>query len=294
MPSPVQVCADVQEKKARPYPPVARTTFLGAEAMERSIVQLPGGYASTCAFLVHDQVEREILDEEFRLVLERLPVKRMQHGVTRPVGCCAGSLNRAFTVILCHAAKGTLINLAFLGARKGHAPVLEFVHGGGRILGQVLNRILIAEPVRSLDGVVHVPAPVVFRHVAKRSRYATLSGDSVGAGRKNLGDARCLQTGLRGTESRPETGPPGAHHHHVICVIDPFVIAHASCLPVAPGADALTANPDFQHRRCCGHEEDNGRERVQDQQRLFHTRTMNVVLDDDLHAQSHVKECRSG
>jgi hypothetical protein len=41
---------------------------------------------------IHDEVEREIFDEEFGLVLQRLLVKRVQDGVAGAVGGGAGAL----------------------------------------------------------------------------------------------------------------------------------------------------------------------------------------------------------
>src|SRR6202035_569168 len=69
---------------------------------------------------------------------------------------------------------------------------------------QVFDRVLVAEPVRTLDGVVHVPAPVVLAHVAERGRDAALRSNGVRAGRKHFGDAGGAQT-----------RSAGADHHHV-------------------------------------------------------------------------------
>src|SRR3954470_2796059 len=52
---------------------------LRAEAMDRAVVEIEGHHAAAAAVLVHDQVNREILDEEFRIVPQRLPV----HGVSK-------------------------------------------------------------------------------------------------------------------------------------------------------------------------------------------------------------------
>src|SRR5262249_6493975 len=81
-----------------------------------------------------------------------------------------------------HAAERPLIDAAVLGARERHAPVLELVDRRRRVAAQVLDRVLVAEPVGSLDGVVHVPAPVVLAHVAERGGDPALRGDGVRAG----------------------------------------------------------------------------------------------------------------
>ena len=63
------------------------------------------------ALLVHDQVEREIFDEKLGVVLERLPVERVQHGVAGTVGGGAGALRwRPLAVMGGHAAEGPLVD----------------------------------------------------------------------------------------------------------------------------------------------------------------------------------------
>src|SRR5437868_11639429 len=103
-----------------------------------------------------------------------LAVHGVQHGMPRAVGGGAGALGLALAVIDGHAAERPLIDAPIVGAREWHAPVLEFIDRLRRLAHHVLDRILIAEPVRPLDGVVHVPAPVVLVHVAERRRYAAL------------------------------------------------------------------------------------------------------------------------
>ena len=56
-----------------------------AEAMDRAVVQIPRHHAAHCA-VFHDQIEREIFDEEIHLVLHALAVKRVQHRVAGAVG----------------------------------------------------------------------------------------------------------------------------------------------------------------------------------------------------------------
>src|SRR6476469_8439225 len=56
----------------------------------------------------------------------------------------------------------------FIRAAEGNAPVFQLVDGLGRVTDEVFDRVLIAEPVRPLDGVVHVPLPAVLAHVAER------------------------------------------------------------------------------------------------------------------------------
>ena len=188
--------------------------------------------AAAGAVLVHDQIEREILDEELRRLAQRLTVERVQHGVAGAVGGGARALRRrAFAVIRRHAAERPLIDLAVLGAREGHAVVLELVDGVGRVAAQIFDGVLIAEPVGALDGVVHVPAPIVRPHVAERRGDAALRGNRMRARRKHLRDARRLEPGFGAAERRPQACATGADDDDVIRMIDDRVslAAHSWC-----------------------------------------------------------------
>ncbi len=117
----------------------------------------------------------------------------MQHGVTGPVCRGAGPLHRRFTEIAHVAAKGALVDLALVRARKWHAHVLKLNDRRHRLTAHVFDGVLVAKPVGTLDRVVHVPFPVVLGHVAERCRDTTLGRHRVGPGRENLGDTGRLQ-----------------------------------------------------------------------------------------------------
>ena len=168
----------------------------------------------------HDQVKGEILDEEFRLVAQRLAIKRVQHGVPRAVGRRTGALRRrAIAEILHHAAERPLVDPPVLGARKRHAEMLELVNRGGRLAAEIFNGILVAQPVRALHRVIHVPAPVIGPHVAKRSRDPALGCHRVRARRENLRDAGGFQSRLGSAKRRPQARAPGADNDHVKAVV---------------------------------------------------------------------------
>ncbi len=192
---------------------------VGAEAMDRAVVELDGDDAAAAALVVHDQVDGEILDEEFGRMAQRLPVHGVQHGVAGAVGGRAGPLRGALAVVGGHAAERTLVDLAVFAARERQAPVLELVDRLGRVAAHIFDGVLVAEPVGALDGVVHVPAPVVLAHVAERGGDAALRRDRVRAGRKHLGDAGGAQPRLAAADHGAQTGAAGADHHHVVAVI---------------------------------------------------------------------------
>ena len=192
---------------------------LGAEAMQRAVVELQRDHAAADALVVHDQVDGEELDVEFGGVPQRLAVHGVQHGVAGAVGGGAGALRLALAVVQRHAAERALIDLAVFGARERHAPMLELVDRFGRVAHHVFDRVLVAEPVRPLDGVVHVPAPVVLVHVAERGRDAALRRDRMRAGRKHLGDAGGAQAGFAAADHGAQAGAAGADHDDVIGVV---------------------------------------------------------------------------
>src|SRR4051794_6768391 len=102
----------------------------------------------------------------------------------------ASALRRTLAVMGGHAAEWALIDLpVILAARERQAPVLKLIHGGRRIASKVFDRVLVAQPVRTLHGVVHVPAPVVLAHIAERGGDAALRRDRMRARGKDLSDA---------------------------------------------------------------------------------------------------------
>src|SRR5215468_9217927 len=139
--------------------------------------------------------------------------------MTGAIGSRTGTLGGAFAVMGGHAAERPLVDLAVFGAREWNAPVLELVDRSGCVAAQVLDCILIAEPVRPLHGVVHVPAPVVLAHVAERRRNAALRRDRVRAGREYLADAGGPQTRLAASHDGAQARTAGADHDDVVGMI---------------------------------------------------------------------------
>ena len=95
-----------------------------AETVQRAVGHVERDDTAAGAIL-HDQVDREVLDEKPRLVLERLLIQRVQHRVPGAVGGRAGALRGALAVVRRHAAERPLVDAAVLGARERHAVVLE-------------------------------------------------------------------------------------------------------------------------------------------------------------------------
>src|SRR5690606_19945865 len=104
-----------------------------AEAVQRSVGHVQRDDSAALAVL-HDQIDREVLDEELRLVLQRLLIQRMQHGVPGPVRRRTGALRRALAEMRGHAAERALVDAAVLGAGERQAVMLEFENGVRRLL----------------------------------------------------------------------------------------------------------------------------------------------------------------
>ena len=73
--------------------------------------------------------------------------------------------------------KSALVDLALGSPGEGHAVVFQLDDGLRSLTGHVVDGVLVAQPVRSLDCVIHVPAPVVGLHVAQSCVDTALGGD---------------------------------------------------------------------------------------------------------------------
>ena len=197
---------------------------LGAEQVQGAVVQLPAKHPLTGAVLRHDQVDREIFDEKLGLLLQALTVERVQDRVAGTVGGGAGALHLgAFAHVLHVPAERALVDRAVVVAAERNARVLQLVNRCGRLAHHVFDRVLVAQPVRPLDGIVHVPRPVIGRIVAQRCGDAALCGDRVAARGKDLGDIGGAETGLGSAHRGAQARSARAHDHHVIHVVDDVV-----------------------------------------------------------------------
>ncbi len=97
--------------------------------------------------------------------------------------------------------------------------MLELDNGGGSLTGHVVDSVLVTEPVGALDGVVHVPSPVVLVHVTQSSVDTALSSDGVGTSREELGDTGSIETSLGKTKGSTETGTTGTDNKSIVLVV---------------------------------------------------------------------------
>ncbi len=146
--------------------------------------------------LVADQVERHPLDEELRVGAHVALIQGVQHRVAGAVGRGAGTANRLLAEVRHVTAERALIDLAFIGAVERHAEMLELDDDLGRLATHVLDGVLVTEPVGALDGVVHVPVPMVFLGIPERGGNTALGGHGVRTGGKDLRQDGRLESGL--------------------------------------------------------------------------------------------------
>ena len=139
----------------------------------RAIAQAERHHAARLP-VVDQQVEHHVLVEEADLVLDRLLIHRLQDHVPGAVGGVARAAHRPLAEVARVAAEAALIDLAVLGAVEGQAPVLQVVDRVDRLARQHLGGVLVDQIVAALDGVEHVPLPVVFFLVAQRRGDAAL------------------------------------------------------------------------------------------------------------------------
>ena len=126
-----------------------------------------------------DQIDHLVFVEELHVLLDALLIQRLQDHVAGAIGRLARSHHRPFAEVARVAAKAPLLDLAVGRPIERQAHVLQFDHGIARFFGQHLGGILIDQIIAALHGVVHVPFPVVFFHVAQRCGHATLRGARV-------------------------------------------------------------------------------------------------------------------
>ncbi len=86
--------------------------------------------------------------------------------MSRTVGGVARTPNGRFAVVACMATEAPLVDTSIFGTIEGQAPVFQFIHGVDGFACQDLCCRLIDQVVTALDGIVHVPLPVIFFLVA--------------------------------------------------------------------------------------------------------------------------------
>src|SRR5690606_23574368 len=80
--------------------------------------------------------------------------------------------------------------------------------------------VLIAEPVRPLDGIEHMPLPVVFSHIAKRGGNTALRCNRMRACREDLGNAGRLEARFGHAHGGAQTGTASTDDNNIIGMVN--------------------------------------------------------------------------
>ncbi len=103
----------------------------------------------------------------------------------------------AFTEVLGLTTERTLVDTAFFGTGERQTHVVQFKDRFRAHITHVFDRVLVTDVVGALDGVVHVPAPIIVG-ISRRdgTGNTALGGHGVRPGREYFGNQRSLETGL--------------------------------------------------------------------------------------------------
>src|SRR5690606_10709757 len=101
----------------------------------------------------------------------------------------------------------------------GAAVVLKLDNRGRSLASHVVDGILVTKPVGTLDGIVHVPPPVVLVHVSEGGVDATLGSDGVASCGEELRDTGGVEASLGKTEGGAKASAAGADDDSIVLVV---------------------------------------------------------------------------
>src|ERR1700677_409084 len=93
-----------------------------------------------------------------------------------------------------------------------------------RSFAHIFYSILITKPIGTLDGVVHMPTPIIRAHITKRSRDATLSSHSMATSWKNLADTGCRKAFFCHTKCSAKTGATCSYNDNIMMMFYDFIL----------------------------------------------------------------------
>jgi len=182
---------------------------LGGERLDGARADVPRDAAGAGALVVDEQRGGEplLVAVDGLVVLHELLVEHVQDRLAGDVGDVGRALDRG-------AAERAQVELAVVVAVEGDPDVLEVHDLVGRLGAHDLDRVLVAEEVRALDGVVGVRAPVVGDRDGGVD--AAGRGDGVRADRMHLGEDRHRHAGVGGRDGRALAGEPRSDDEDVV------------------------------------------------------------------------------
>ena len=155
--------------------------------MEAAALGIPSDHAGALPAVNNDLRGKELL-VDLDLVLDELLIEHVDQDVASDVG----RVDRARRA---SSAERALRELAIGSAREDRAHVLKLVDVAGRLLGEDLDRVLVAQIIRALDGVEGVRGGRILRRIAERSVDAALCRAGMGTGRMQFRDDSDINAG---------------------------------------------------------------------------------------------------
>ena len=178
MPSPVTMPPLVFSRNTRPAPPVAMITAFAWISLNSpvaiSIATTPWTRPSSTTRSTQKCSSKRLIDGYFDRGLEQ----RVQHVEAGLVGGEPGALDL-------HAAERAHVHVAVVLAAPRAAPVLHLHHLPVRVGDEILDDVLLAQPVAAADGVVEMMLEAVVRQ--RHRRRAAFGGHGMAAHRVDLG-----------------------------------------------------------------------------------------------------------
>ena len=208
--------------------------------LDATVEEVPADDAGAAAVLL-DQPEREVLledDEPLVHPLLELLVEHLDEHVAGDVGRVDGARRAG-------GPERALVELALLVPREDAAPALELVDVARRLAREDLDRVLVAEVVRALDGVEGVRLGVVVGLVAERRVDAPLRGAGVAARRVELRDDGDAGAGVVRLDRGAHAGAAGADDEHV-----ERGVHRLETIGWSAGRDSATCSRAARVRRC--------------------------------------------
>src|SRR5690606_5547602 len=117
--------------------------------------------------MITDQVQPQPFYKKLGISSDVSLVQCMQHGVTGTVRNCTGATGLFTAKISRLSAKRTLIDFSILQSVKWHPEMLQLIYHFGSLATHEFDRILIPEVIRTLDGIIHVPVPIILSHISQ-------------------------------------------------------------------------------------------------------------------------------
>ena len=130
---------------------------------------------TSAVFTFHNEIKREILNEEYAIISECSAEEGVKHRMTSAISDSAAAIClTAMTKILRLSSKGSLIDFTLFSSAKWHTVGFKLENRLWSLFGHVVDSVLISEPITTFDSVVKMPSPIVRMHVSECGINTTL------------------------------------------------------------------------------------------------------------------------